>query len=327
MSHTAVRPVPSSSSARPETRERVSVVVPVAGRIDELVDVHAEFAGVLEEAGEEFEFVFVFDASHTRIPAELRERARRNERIRLLALTASFGETAALRAGIERSEGAIIATLPAAFEVEPGALTAALRTLRGSPDVVVARRPRPDGWLQGLKNRTFRFLARGATGTSFTDMSCGLRVMRREVALSLPLRGNAHRFFPAVAATEGYRVQEIDVRRHRRELRRKVRSPADYVGILLDLLAFLFLSRFTDRPLRFFGAVGSALVIGGVATGAWLTFERFVVGKGIANRPLLLLSVLLVAVGVQVVGLGLVGEIIVSHGAPGKQRYRVRDVP
>jgi hypothetical protein len=162
------------------------------------------------------------------------------------------------------------------------------------------------------------------TERRFHDIACGVRVMRRSVAETLPLYGDLHRFIPALALREGHRVEEVPVPQHPNDAAMRVYGPGVYLRRLLDVAAFFFLAKFTEKPLRFFGLVGSVFFGLGALTGLVLLVER-VAGQGIANRPLLLLAVLLLALGVQFMGLGLVGEIIVHLRSPHRRAYRVRE--
>jgi hypothetical protein len=147
--------------------------------------------------------------------------------------------------------------------------------------------------------------------------------MRRQVAETLPLYGDLHRFIPVLALREGYQVKEVSVPQHPNDAGTRVYSPGIYLRRLLDIAAFFFLAKFTEKPLRFFGLVGSAFLSSGTLITLILLAQRLG-GQAIANRPLLLLSVLLIALGVQLMGLGLVGEIIVHLRAPHRRAYRVR---
>jgi len=151
-----------------------------------------------------------------------------------------------------------------------------------------------------------------------------VRLIRRPVAEALPLYGDLHRFLPALALREGYRVDEVPVPQHRGDAGTRVYGPGVYVRRLLDIAAFFFLAKFTEKPLRFFGLVGSVFFGLGAVTSLVLLVERLA-GQRIADRPLLLLAVLLIALGVQLMGLGLVGEIIVHLRSPHRRAYRVRE--
>jgi glycosyltransferase involved in cell wall biosynthesis len=314
------RPAPTGSA----DAGFVSVVVPVVERADDLVELYRSFSGVLDARGEEHEFVFVFDGGFTPSP-ELIELSRERENIRFLRFARTFGETAALRLGIERSRGGVILTLPAYFQVKPEGIGTLLGALDEETDLVVASRsPRIDSWLNRVQTVAFNRMIAGVSDRPFHDIACGVRVMRRTVAEGLPLYGDLHRFIPALALREGYRVAEVAVPQHPGNARTRVYKPGVYIRRLLDIAAFFFLAKFTEKPLRFFGLVGSAFFAAGAVTSLVLLINR-IEGQGIANRPLLLLAVLLLALGVQLMGLGLVGEIIVHLRAPHRRAYRVRE--
>jgi glycosyltransferase involved in cell wall biosynthesis len=314
----------SDADGPPSDVELISVVVPVVERTDDLVSVYRAFARELDRRPEEYEFLFVFDGRFTP-PPELIALSRDTGRIKLLRFVREFGETAALRLGIERSRGGLIVTLPAYFQVQAEGLPLLLNAVEAGADMAVANRsPRLDSWLNRAQSRLFHSIVGGASDQRFHDMACGVRVMSRTVAETLPLYGDLHRFIPALALREGFQVQEVSVAQHPSDARTRVYRPGVYFRRLLDIAAFFFLAKFTEKPLRFFGLVGSVFLGAGAALSLVLLVQR-VEGQGIANRPALLLAVLLVALGVQLIGLGLVGEIIVHLRAPHRRAYRVRE--
>jgi glycosyltransferase involved in cell wall biosynthesis len=306
-------------------RKLISVIVPVVERADDLAGLYRVSAAELDSAGVDYEFLFVFDGGFAPPPQELVALSRRDPKLRILSFAHGFGETAALKAGIQQSVGGIIVTLAAYFQVKPEGIRAVLENLDSETDIVVTRRfPREDGWLNRLQSSAFHGLVRTVSGAPFRDMACGLRAMRREVAESLPLYGDLHRFIPALALREGYQVLEIAVPQHPLDARPRVYRPGVYVRRLLDITAFFFLTRFTEKPLRFFGLIGGSLAGLGFLATLVLLIQRLG-GTGIANRPLLLLGVLLIALGIQICGLGLVGEVIVYLRLPRRRAYRVRE--
>jgi glycosyltransferase involved in cell wall biosynthesis len=313
-----------ANTAVPADSGIVSVVVPVVERTDDLMGVYRAFARELESRSEEFEFLFVFDGRFAP-PPELVALSREKEGVRILRFAREFGETAALRIGIEKSRGDLVLTLPAYFQVQPQGVGRLLDAIAAGADMAVANRsPRLDSWLNRMQSRVFHRIVGGVTDQQFHDMACGVRAMRRTVAEALPLYGDLHRFIPALALREGYRVDEVPLAQHPDDARIRVYRPGVYFRRLIDIAAFFFLAKFTERPLRFFGLVGSVFLMSGAALSLVLLVQR-VEGQGLANRPALLLAVLLVALGVQLIGLGLVGEIIVHLRAPYRRAYRVRE--
>jgi len=314
----------SSKSGAAADTGLISVVVPVVERADDLLAVYHAFAKELGARPEDHEFLFVFDGRFTP-PPELMALAVENPGIRVLRFARSFGETAALRLGIEKSRGDLVITIPAYFQVQPEGIKLLLDAVSGGADMVVASRsPRLDSWLNRVQSRAFQSIVGGVSEQRFHDMACGVRVMRRSVAEALPLYGDLHRFIPALALREGFRVEEVSIPQHPSDARTRVYRPGIYLRRLLDIATFFFLAKFTEKPLRFFGLVGSLFMGMGAVLSLVLLIQR-VEGQGIANRPALLLAVLFMALGVQLVGLGLVGEIIVHLRAPHRRAYRVRE--
>ena len=317
------------SRAGPSTADAegmVSVVVPVSGYRDDLGDIYRSFAAELDSMGREYEFLFVLDGESQEAVRELKLPDGERTRVRVFSFGTTFGTAAALRAGFELSRGDVIVTLQCRYHVVPDGIRDALEELERGADMVVGYRwPRLDGWINRIQTRMFQRAVRVVAGFRFRDIGCGLRAMRREVALSIPLYSGLHRFIPALAIIEGYRIKEIPVAQHPAEARTRVYSPGSYFRQALDLIALFFITRFTDKPLRFFGLIGVVLSGAGTAIGIVLAIQRLG-GQGIANRPMLLLAVLLVALGVQTIGLGLVGEMIVFLGRPSQRGYRVRKI-
>jgi hypothetical protein len=229
-------------------------------------------------------------------------------------------------AAASRARGAVLLSLPAYYRVDADSVPVLVDVvLRG--DAVLAgacRSPRRDPWINRLQNRAFHGLLRFLVGGSVSDTGCGVRAMRPEVIQNVPIYGDFHRFLPNLAAREGYRVREVEMPQHDRDVAPRVYSPGIYVRRLIDLLGLFFLTRFTYKPLRFFGLVGSAV---GGAGGLVLAvvFVQRIAGQPLADRPLLVLGVLLATLGVQAFALGLVGEIIVHFNAPERPGYRVME--
>lgn len=319
-----MEPATETSGPRLAHAGFISVVVPVVERADDLLAVYQAFGRELDARPQEHEFLFVFDGRLVPSP-ELLALARDNANIRILRFAREFGETAALRLGIEKSRGDLVITLPAYFQVQPVGIHLLLDAVSQGADMVVANRsPRLDSWLNRMQSRAFHSIVGGASNQRFHDMACGVRVMRRSVAEALPLYGDLHRFIPALALHEGFRVDEVAVPQHPGDAGMRVYGPGVYLRRLLDIAAFFFLAKFTEKPLRFFGLVGSVFLTAGTVLSLVLFVQR-VEGQGIANRPALLLAVLCLALGVQLMGLGLVGEIIVHLRAPHRRAYRVRE--
>jgi hypothetical protein len=294
------------------TVEAVSILVPVTERPSRLQELYEEFATPLRRAGLGFEFVFIVEPEHWDLVAPLEELRTAGEPIRILRVGQAAGETALLRTGAEQAAHDVFLTLPAYPRIEADALLDVLEpVLRGASMSVARRWPRRDSWLNRLQNRIFHILvASAAGGHSINDVACGVRAIRRDVFESLPMYGDFHRFLPFFALRQGYRVEEVEAPQHVADHQPRVYSLSVYLRRVLDVFGLYFLMRFTEKPLRFFGLIGAVSLLAGSAILAVLALQRFQ-GQPLADRPILLLGVLLLVLGVQAVALGLIGEIIV----------------
>jgi glycosyltransferase involved in cell wall biosynthesis len=304
---------------------KLSVIVPVGDRTDPTRAVHAAYKAALGNSGHAHEFVYVLDGPNPLVEEQLRELQAAGEPIRILKLARRFGESTALCAGFENSDGDVIVTLPAYLQIDPRELPRLVEAL-GDGDMVIARRnPRRDSFNR-LQSRLFHGLLRSLAGTRFHDLGCSVRVLRRRVIDDIRLYGDQHRFLPVLATRQGYRVVEVDAPQAAEDARHRLHGPGTYGSRLLDVLSIFFLVRFTKRPLRFFGGIGLAVFLVGGALLAWLAFQKLVLGEALSDRPLLLLGSLLVVLGVQLFALGLVGEIIIFTHARDIKDYAVEEI-
>lgn len=299
-----------------EVREKpsvaISVVVPVTERCDDLADIYRVHAEALKRIGRSFEFLFILDGGFEETAQKLELLQSSGEPIRVLSLPRHFGEATALTVGFEQARGDVLLTLSAYFQTVPEGIQKVFTLLDEGYELVVTRRcPRIDSWINRLQNYGFHLLTRWVTGVQLHDISCGLRGMRRQVAREIQLYGDLHRFLPLLAYQRGFRVAEASVAQHPLDSRTRVYRPGVYLRRLLDILTIVFLFKFTKKPLRFFGLIGAGLFGGGFLISLVLAVQRILGLSALADRPLLILGVLLMVLGVQIGSIGLLGEIIV----------------
>jgi hypothetical protein len=326
MSTGAVVPEVTSRSPESASAVRLSVIVLVTERPSPLEDLYRECSAVIKDLGVSFEFLFALEPWAEPLAEPLHELVRQGEPIRVLEFARSVGEASLLRLASERSRGTIIVTLPSYHRVLPEALPELIARVESGWDMAVARRwPRNDRFVNRIQSRVFNYLLRGLVGQTTHDVACGVHAMRREVLGETPLYGDFFRFLPVLAIREGFRVDEVDAPQHPRDRQTRIYSPGIYLRRLIDILGLYFLVRFTDKPLRFFGLVGSGLAGGGAILLGILFIQRQFGGQPIANRPMLLVGVTALTLGVQAIALGLIGEIIVHLHAARERLYRVLD--
>lgn len=302
---------------------RVSVIIPVGERYDDVIELYEAYTTALRETGRSFEFVYVLDGRLDPAFAQLRELQKRGERLKIIKLAKPFGEATALTAGFENSTGEIVLTLPAYYQIEPGALGDMLDHLDGY-DMVIARRwPRSGSRFELARRQFFHWLIRSVTGMRYRDLGCGARAFRRRIADDVPIYGDQHRFLPVLANRWGFRILELDVPQSSKDRFEGSYRPREYLHRMLDIFTVFFLVRFTKKPLRFFGMVGSITSLFGALLVCYIIVQRLFFGVALANRPALLLSSLMVVLGVQIFALGLIGELIIFTHARDMKEYTV----
>ena len=303
----------------------ISVVMPIVERSQDVEAVYQAYSTILAPLSSTFEFIFVIDGGDSTIVDALKKVQRDQIHIKIIPLPYSFGESTALTVGFEQASGELVITLPAYFQTVPEGIEKVLRKLEEGYDLVVTRRwPRIDTWLNRLQTRTFHSLANRLTGFELNDLGSGLRGMKRQVAKEISIYGDLHRFLPLLAHQKGFRLTEIDIPQHTADGSQRLYRPGVYLRRILDLLTVVFLFKFTKKPLRFFGLIGSGLFASGFFVSSLLAIEKMFAVTALADRPLLILGVLLMVLGVQVGSIGLLGEIIIFTHARKLKDYSIR---
>ena len=312
---------------------QVSVVIPVYNEEANVAELVERVGAALARSGKSFELICVDDGSRDGSAAALDTLAVGRPWLKPLYLIRNYGQSAALQAGFDAAQGEIIVTLDGDLQNEPDDIPQLLEFLGEHPDIDVI-----SGWRKERQDRTVsrklpslvanKMISR-VTGVELHDYGCALKVYRADIIRGLRLYGELHRFIPALAAEVGAKIVEVPVRHHAR-----TRGVSKYgidrtFRVLLDLLWIKFLMRFLHRPLQAFGGVGLGFSAVGFLILAWLTAEKIVFGQDIGGRPLLLLGVLLVLIGVQLVATGLIGELLtrIYHEPQGRAQYLLRRQP
>jgi glycosyltransferase involved in cell wall biosynthesis len=310
---------------------KLSVVVPLLNEKATLEALYRELDTALASAGLEWEVVFVDDGSTDGSYRELIRLHAAHLNVRVVRLRRNFGKAAALAAGIEVATGDVIVTMDADLQDDPAEIPNLLARLDDGFDVVSGWKcDRHDPFVRRFVSRIYNTATRLATGVKLHDMNCGLKAYRAEVFEHVHLYGERHRFVPVLAHHLGFSVTELPVN-HRPRMNGRSRFGIErYLRAPFDLLTIVFMGRYRYRPLHLFGGVGLIASLAGVAILGYLTIDK-IGGAGIGGRPLLLLGVLLVVVGIQFLSLGLIGEMLTSQHeekvqAGGTGRAHVRDV-
>jgi hypothetical protein len=304
----------------------IDVIVPVGVRADDLAMLHRRRSEALRAAGYRPAFTYVLDGEMPSVRDAVAALARGGEDACVIQLSRRFGETAAILAGFASTKSETLMILPAFEQVETASLSRVLDALDGADLVTVRRFPRCDSALRRAQSFIFEACLTGVGSSRFRDPGCTVHALKRTVLEETQLYGEQHGFLPLLAANGGFKVVEIDLPQAAGDAARSIQRPRSYVHRLVDILSVFFLTRFTRRPLRFFGPVGAASTAVGLIGLAVVVLQRLAFGQPLAERPALILSSLLVAVGLQVLAIGLIGELIVFIHARSMRQYRVREI-
>ena len=301
----------------------LSIVIPVYNEEENVEPLVQEIKSALEQLGKGYEIVIVDDGSTDGTFEVLARLHEREAHLRVVRLKRNFGQTAALAAGLAHCEGKIIVTMDGDGQNDPADIPALLAELDKGNDLVTGWRfSRQDSFIsRRLPSRIANRLISWTTQVKVHDYGCTLKAMHSDVAKTLKLYGEMHRFIPAIAYERGARIAELKVH-HRPRLRGTSKyAVTRTLRVVLDLLTVKFLISYSTRPSHIFGPIG--VISGGVGflIAIYLSFEKFFRGVTIGNRPLLLLAVLLIFIGFQFITMGLLGEMLArtyheSQGRP-----------
>lgn len=306
------------------TFRKLSALIPVVGPSRDLLRVQQELCAQLDALGLDYELLLLVSTGDSLTLEDVAQLSREAKgRLRVLRFAETVGEAAMLSTGADEADGDVLLTIPPRLETDLAALPALLEAVAAGDDLVLAtRKRRVSGNAARRQSELFNRLISWAAGSSFHDIASGTRAFRREVLREVPLYGDFHRYLPILAYRAGFRVREIPVEQHALARPPLVHRPVLYLWRVIDLCAVFFIARFTRHPLRLFGGVGSAFALLGVFLLGLLAAQRLL-GQPLANRPLLVLAVLLVGLGVQAFTIGLLGELLLFFHARSLRDYRI----
>ncbi len=313
----------------PQTLD-LSVVVPVYNEANSIPTLVQAIADALEPTQLSYEIICVDDGSIDGSTEILTEIARQRSDLKGLILRRNYGQTPAMAAGFESAMGKVIVTLDGDLQNDPADIPLLLAKLDEGYDLVSGwRKKRQDAALTRLlPSKIANRLIGKVTGVKIHDYGCSLKAYRAELVADMNLYGELHRFLPALAFIEGAKIAEIPVRHHARRFGKSKYGLGRTIRVLMDLFTIFFMKKFLTRPMHVFGLWGMVSFVLGIGIGLYLTLIKFVFQANIGDRPLLILSVLLVLTGIQLFCFGLVSELLMRtyHESQRKPIYRIRNI-
>jgi len=304
----------------------LSVVIPVSERYDDVRALYNAYKADLDRTNRSYEIIYVLDGQYAEVLSTLKALLDEGEPLRVIRFARSFGEATALSAGFANSDGPLLLTLPAYYQVEPGSVTRVVDALDQYDMVVGRRSARKDSGFNQLQTRLFYRVQKFITGFELHDLGCGVRGFKRQIIDEVFIYGDQHRFLPIMAQRWGFNVGELDLPQSSKDRYRRVYRPGVYLRRLLDLLTVFFLGKFTKKPLRFFGLIGGGIASTGALTLLWLVVDRLLFGESLGDRPAVLAGSLMIVLGIQIFGLGLIGELIIFTHARELKEYTIEEI-
>lgn len=294
----------------PESRApKVTVVVPGLNEAESLPLLAAQ---VKEALGSEtsYELIFIDDGSTDDSWQVIQDLHESDSAVRGVRLRSNFGKAMALAAGFERARADIVVMMDADLQDDPADLPKMIERIEGGLDVVVGWKvERHDPLNRRIFSRIFNGTVRYVTGVRLHDMNCGFKAYRREVLQSIPIYGDLFRFIPVLASWQGFTVGEMPVNHRARQFGQSRYGLERILRGFFDLLSVSFLTKYSRKPMHLFGSLGLLFTVLGLLISGYLSV-LWLQGEAIGSRPLLLLGVLLILVGVQSFSIGLLGEFM-----------------
>ena len=308
----------------------LSIVIPLYNEEENVEPLYEQLRAALDGVGQEYEIIIVDDGSTDGSFDILKRLHEDDEHLKVIRFRRNFGQTAAFAAGFDRSQGEVVITMDADLQNDPADIPLLLEKIEEGYDVVSGwRLHRQDPFLtRRLPSMIANWLISQVTGVHLHDYGCSLKAYRREVVKNVQLYGELHRFIPAIANWMGVSVAEVPVRHYPRRFGRSKYGLSRTARVLLDLLTVRFLLSYSTRPIHIFGGLGLISFAAGIGLGGYLSFVKFGLGQDIGDRPLLLLAILLMVMGVQLISMGLLGELVVRtyYETLDKPIYAVREI-
>lgn len=304
----------------------LSIVIPLLNEEQSLRELYDRLRNVVGRHGQ-YEIIFVDDGSTDGSPRVLQELRNRDRRVKIIRFRRNFGKSAALAVGFREAKGDIVITMDADLQDDPAEIPNLVNEIKKGYDLVSGwKKKRFDPISKTIPSKFFNFVTSVMTGIKIHDFNCGLKAYRREVVKEVKVYGELHRYIPVLAHWKGFKVGEVAVQHHPRKFGKTKFGMGRFWKGFLDLLAVLFTTRYMQRPLHLFGFWGLVSFLIGFLTELYLAIEKLFFGLSLGNRPLFIGGVLMIIVGIQLVSIGLIGEMIVKTRQENEGDYSIREI-
>ncbi|MCX7770015.1 MAG: glycosyltransferase family 2 protein [Proteobacteria bacterium] len=308
---------------------KVSIVIPIFNEEENINLLYERIKFVMDNTKNPYEIIFVDDGSKDNSLNILKKIQENDEKIIVISLRKNFGQTSAFAAGFDYATGDVIITMDGDLQNDPDDIPKLIELSKEYDIVSGWRKNRKDPFIsRRLPSIIANWLISKVTGVKLHDYGCSLKAYRRDVLQNINLYGEMHRFIPAVASQYGVKITEVETKHHPRKYGKSKYGISRTFKVILDLIMIKFFQSFFSKPLRAFGPIGLASFFAGLIISLKLTFEKFYYHKDIGGRPLLILGVMLIIVGVQMLAMGILGEYLVRiyYETQKKPIYYIREI-
>jgi glycosyltransferase involved in cell wall biosynthesis len=304
----------------------ISIVVPLFNEEQSLRELYDKIRTTLGKMGR-YEIIFIDDGSTDNSMRVLHELRNRDRRLKIIRFRRNYGKSAALSVGFQYAKGEIVVTMDADLQDDPEEIPGLIKEIKKGFDLVSGwKKKRHDPLSKTIPSRFFNFIVSLLTRIKIHDFNCGLKAYKREVVREIKVYGELHRYIPVLAHWQGYKVGEIPVQHHARKYGKTKFGIGRFWKGFLDLLTVLFTTRYFRRPLHLFGMWGFGFFSIGFLVNLYLVILKFSEGMSLSNRPLFIVGVLFIIVGVQIVSIGLLGEMISKTRQNAEEEYSIKEI-
>ncbi|MBI5020619.1 MAG: glycosyltransferase family 2 protein [Ignavibacteriales bacterium] len=319
------RPQGTDTERQQDTARELSILIPLFNEEQSLRELYDKIRNALNR-NQRFEIIFVDDGSTDNSMRILHDLRHRDRRIKIIRFRRNYGKSAALSVGFNHAKGDIIITMDADLQDDPNEIPNLVNEIKKGFDLVSGwKKKRRDPITKTIPSKFFNFVVSKMTGIKLHDFNCGLKAYRKEVVKEIEIYGELHRYIPVLAHWRGFKIGEIVVQHYARKFGKTKYGLGRFWKGFLDLVTTLFTTRYLQRPLHFFGLWGLVFFLIGIGIDAYLVALKFVEGIALSNRPLFLGGILLTIVGVQIISIGLLGEMIAKTRPVNEKEYSIKE--
>lgn len=301
---------------------KLSIVIPVYNEVESIERLYLEIVQSIDTS--EYEIIFIDDGSTDGSSEKIVELIQKNQKLKLIQFYRNYGKSAALSEGFKQADGEYVVTMDADLQDDPSEIKNLIIKLEEGYDLVSGwKKNRKDPLSKRIPSKLFNFITRLFTSVKIHDFNCGIKIYRKSVIKTLEIYGGRHRYIPALAGQKKFKITEIIVNHRSREFGITKYGGRRFFHGFFDLISVIFLSRYIQSPLYFFGQLGLLSFMSGFSIEGYILYLKYVLKEPFATHiALLIFGVLLIFIGIQFFSIGLIGEMIANSNQDKESRIK-----